>query len=133
MQNLKIISKSYQTNTPWAQLEPWSPGRQWEIIMLDVYAAGLTDDVQRLCWGRGYIDITHGGGASRVAQTNDTDHHAHVRKRSIELQTETMIRKSRRGMIDLTPMRNIDQTQFHLNEACCAATNSMALTGGFAL
>ena len=27
-------------------LEPWSPGRQWEIIMLDAYAAGLTDNVQ---------------------------------------------------------------------------------------
>ena len=46
-----------------------------------------------------------------VAQTNDTDHHAHVRKRFIELQTELMIRKARRmggGMVDLTAEENVD-------------------------
>ena len=67
-------------------LEPWDTGRQWEIIIVYVYAPGLTDNVQRLCWRRGYIDVTHGGGASMVAQTNDTDHHEHVRKRFVELQ-----------------------------------------------
>ena len=46
-----------------------------------------------------------------VAQTNDTDHHAHVRKSFIEKQTELMIRKGRTmggGMIDLTREENID-------------------------
>ena len=46
-----------------------------------------------------------------VAQTNDTDHHAHVSKRFIELQTLRMIRKGRAmrgGMVDLTPEENID-------------------------
>ena len=60
---------------------------------------------------RGYICFTHGGGASMIAQTNDTDHHCHVRKRFIELQTDLMIRKARRmggGMVDLTPEENID-------------------------
>jgi hypothetical protein len=41
--------------------------------------------------GRGYIDITHGGGVTMVAQPNDTDHHEHLRKRYIELQTEFMM------------------------------------------
>ena len=92
-------------------LEPWGPGREWEFLALDAYAPGLTDNVQRLCWSRGYICITHGGGASMVAQTNDTDHHLHVRKRFIELQTALMVRKARRnggGMVDLTPEENID-------------------------
>jgi hypothetical protein len=34
----------------------------------------------------GRIEMTHGGGASMFAQTNDTDIHAHVRQRFIELQ-----------------------------------------------
>ena len=89
----------------------WGPNRQWEFFLLDAYATGLTDNVQRLCWSRGYICLTHGGGASMVAQTNDTDHHAHVRKRFIELQTSLMIKKSRScggGMVDLTAEENID-------------------------
>ena len=92
-------------------LLPWGPGREWEFLALDAYAPGLTDNVQRLCWSRGYICITHGGGASMVAQTNDTDHHLYVRKRFIELQTALMVRKARRsggGMVDLTEEENID-------------------------
>ena len=49
-------------------LEPWGPGRQWEFFLLDAYAPGLTDNVQRLCWSRGYICVTHGGGASWSAK-----------------------------------------------------------------
>ena len=60
---------------------------------------------------QGYICFTHGGGASMVAQTNDTDHHKHVRQRFIDLQTILMIKKARTkggGMVDLTPEENID-------------------------
>ena len=108
-------------------LKPWGPGRKWEIIMLDAYAPGLTEAVHRLCWQRGYIDLPHGGGASMVAQTNDTDHHAHVRKLFIEKQTELMIRKGRMmggGLVDLTREENIDimievmsDVRLHLNVA----------------
>ena len=62
--------------------------------MLDAYAPGLTDNVQRLCWSRGYICLTHGGGASMVAQTNDTDHHKPVRQRFSDLQTMLMFEKA---------------------------------------
>jgi len=41
--------------------------------------------------GRAYIDITHGGGATTVAQTNDSDHHQNIRKRFLELETELML------------------------------------------
>ena len=57
------------------------------------------------------MEITHGGGASSVAQTNDTDHHLWVRKRFIELLTALMIQKARDsggGMIDLSREENLD-------------------------
>ena len=47
-------------------LEPWGPYRRWELVFLDAYAPGLTNNIQRLCWSRGYVEITHGGGASMV-------------------------------------------------------------------
>ena len=108
-------------------LEPWAAGREWEFLFLDAYAPGLTDNVQRLCWSRGYICVTHGGGASMVSQTNDTDLHLWVRKRFVELQTDLMVRKARRaggGMVDLTAEENINimievmsDRQLHL-QAC---------------
>ena len=56
-------------------LKQWGPGRQWELFFLDAYAPGLTNNVRRLCWSRGYIEITHGGGSFMVAQTNGPHHH----------------------------------------------------------
>ena len=46
-----------------------------------------------------------------LLQTNDTDHHEHVRKRFIELQTQLMIKKTRMqggGMAELDIYENID-------------------------
>ena len=46
-----------------------------------------------------------------ILQTNDTDHHEHVRKRFIELQTQRMIMKTRMqggGMAELDMKENID-------------------------
>ena len=46
-----------------------------------------------------------------ILQANDTDHHLHVRKRFIVLQTDLMIRKARRmggGLVDLTAEEKID-------------------------
>ena len=76
--------------------EPWNPDtRRWEFILLDAYGPGLTDNVQRLCWKKGYIVVTHGGGASMVCQTNDVAHHKDVRKDFIDLQTEMLVHKAR--------------------------------------
>ena len=90
----------------------WRPGvSRWELFFLDAYAPGLTDNVQRACWQRGKILVTHGGGASAVCQTNDTDLHLWVRKKFMELQQELMVRKSRKAggcMVDLTREENID-------------------------
>ena len=92
-------------------LEQWPEGRRWEVMFLDAYAPGLTDNVQRCCYMRGYILITHGGGASMVAQTNDTDHHLWVRKSFIEKQTNLVMRKARStggGICELSRFENID-------------------------
>ena len=46
-----------------------------------------------------------------ILQTNDTDHHEHVRKRFIELQTELMIAKTRMhggGMAEISIEENLD-------------------------
>ena len=91
--------------------EPWGPNRQWAFIHLDAYALGLTDNVQRLCWTRGYIVVTHGGGASMILQTNDTLHHKEVRSSFIDKQGQRMIRKARNaggGMVDLAAEENIE-------------------------
>ena len=64
-------------------LGEWGPGSKWELFFADAYAPGLTDSAQRFCWLRGCILIIHGGGASSVGQTNDTDLHLWTRKRFI--------------------------------------------------
>ena len=75
--------------------EPWSATRKWEFILLDAYAPGLTNNVQRLCWQRGYIVVTHGGGASMITLTNDTALHKYVRHNFIDLQSAMMLHKTR--------------------------------------
>ena len=92
-------------------LGTWGPGSNWELFFLVAYAPGLTDNVQRACWLKGKVLLTHGGGASSVGQTNDTDLHLWTRKRLIEHQQEQMIRKARvagGGMVDLTREENMN-------------------------
>ena len=84
---------------------------RWEMFFLDAYGPGLTNNCQRSCWLRGKILITHGGGASMVSQTNDTDLHLWVRKRFVELQQDLILKKARRaggGLVDTTREENID-------------------------
>ena len=61
-------------------LEPWKTGREWRIMFADDFAAHKTENVFHLCWERGYVLIVHGGGATPVAQTPDTDLNEEVRR-----------------------------------------------------
>ena len=61
-------------------LEAWKEGRDWRILLADDYAAHATENVEALCWSRGYILLIHGGGATPVSQTPDTDLNEHVRR-----------------------------------------------------
>ena len=60
--------------------------RRWRILLLDAYSAHLSERVRRAAWHKGYVVITHGGGASSVAQPNDTDLHAPLRRKYCELE-----------------------------------------------
>ena len=63
-----------------AHLEEWKEGRDWRVIFADWYSAHRTENVFELCWSRGYVLILHGGGATPVAQTPDTDLNEEVRR-----------------------------------------------------
>ena len=75
-------------------LEPWGENRRWEGWMGDAYAPGLTNNIQSQCWLKGYQSFTHGGGATAVTQTNDTEVHKPARKMFCELQQELIVEKT---------------------------------------
>ena len=76
-------------------LDPMWAGRQWRIMLMDAYAAQMTDNVRRLCWARGYVVVIHGGGATAITQPNDTDLHQHLRRRYVEKETAVAVKKAR--------------------------------------
>ena len=77
------------------RLEPMTDSRRWRILLLDAYSAHLSDRVRRCAWHKGYVTIIHGGGASAVTQTNDTDLHAHVKRMYMELEMADAVEQMR--------------------------------------
>ena len=47
--------------------------RRWRIMMADDYSAHLAPQIANLCWSRGCVFVAHGGGATPVSQTVDTE------------------------------------------------------------
>ena len=76
-------------------LEPWHEGREWRILGMDAYAPQMTDNVRRLAWSRGYLVVIHGGGATGITQTNDTDLHQHQRRQFTGKEMAEMVRMAR--------------------------------------
>ena len=76
-------------------LEPWYEGRDWRILLVDDYSAHRTDNVWLLAWERGYILLLHGGGATPVAQTPDTDLNEHVKRLYASKEARLLIEKMR--------------------------------------
>ena len=72
-----------------------TPGRRWRILLLDAYSAHLSERVRVCAWHRGYVVVTHGGGASAVTQTNDTDLHAHIKRRYLDLEMADAVEQMR--------------------------------------
>ena len=58
-----------------------------------------------MCWSRGYIRVVHGGGATLVAQTPDTDLNQHVRRGFGDRESRLLLEKMRNGQVvpKLTP------------------------------
>ena len=77
------------------RLEDMSPSREWRILLLDAFSAHLSNRVRMCAWHKGYVVITHGGGASSVAQTNDTDLHAHIKRLYCEMEMADAIEQMR--------------------------------------
>lgn len=80
-------------------LEPWKDGRDWRIYLCDDYAAHKTDNVWNLCWSRGYVRITHGGGVTPYAQTPDTDLNEHVRRTYGKKESRLLLDKMKDGQV----------------------------------
>ncbi len=80
-------------------LELWREGRHWHILMAADYAAHKTEHVFQLCWLRGYILLVHGGGATPVSQTPDTDLNEHVRRAYGNKECALMMENLRHGMV----------------------------------
>ena len=80
-------------------LEPMTEGRDWRIIFADDYRAHKTENVFHLCWERGYVLIVHGGGATPVAQTPDTDLNEDVRRLYGNREAALLMEKMRYGQI----------------------------------
>ena len=79
-----------------AHLEPWSEGRDWRIIMCDAYGPHLDAAVFQVCWERGYILLTHGGGTTAVAQVNDVTLHRLLSDLYTELEMRDMLSQHQR-------------------------------------
>ena len=79
-------------------LPPMTPDRQWRIVMADDFGPHKTDNVRRLCWKQGYILIVHGGGATPVGQTPDTDLNEHVRRDYTAAESSELIDQMRDGV-----------------------------------
>ncbi len=80
-------------------LETWKDGRDWRIYLCDDYSCHKTDNVWNLCWSRGYIRLTHGGGVTPVAQTPDTDLNEHVRRAYAQKESRLLLEKMKNGQV----------------------------------
>ena len=78
-------------------LEEWREGRDWRILLADDYSAHKSENVFHLCWQRGYILLIHGGGATPVAQTPDTDLNEYVRRDYGDKEARLLLEKMRDG------------------------------------
>ena len=80
-------------------LEPWREGRDGRILIADDMAAHKTENVWQLRWSCGYILLIHGGEATPVSQTPDTDLNEHVRRAYGNLECAVMMEKMRHGIV----------------------------------
>ena len=73
-------------------LAPWTAEREaagdWRILMLDVAASHLADEVSYMADTRGYVTLLHYGCTTGVAQINDTDLHLDLERAYVELEAE---------------------------------------------
>ena len=94
-----------------------TPGRRWRIIMADDYGPHKSQNLFRLCWQRGYVLIVHGGGATPVAQTVDTDYNQHAKREYTNLEARELISQFRGTAVAVPKVKQ---------ESCCDLMHSVA-------
>ena len=62
--------------------------------MGDAYGPNKSPNMPMQCWRKGYQYFAHGGGASMICQTNDTEVHKPARKDLCERQEELTLKKT---------------------------------------
>ena len=77
-----------------AHLETTPDDRPWRVLLVDDFGPHKTNAVRRLAWQRKYVVIVHGGGATSVVQTNDTDQNQHVRREYTELESIELLKQA---------------------------------------
>ena len=76
-------------------LEEWREGRDWRIIMADVYGPHLDPLIFDFCWSRGYVLLLHGGGTTGVLQVPDTHLHCEISRRYQDLEMADLLQQQR--------------------------------------
>jgi len=70
------------------RLREASVSQQWRLLFADAYRAHEHEAVRRLAWERGWVMVFHGGGATGVAQVNDTRLHGRLSQAYQQLEME---------------------------------------------
>ena len=67
----------------------------WRILLFDAFLPQMTDRVRRCAWHFRTVICIHGGGATSVAQVNDTDLHAPLKRMYRAMETQDMLEQCR--------------------------------------
>ena len=73
--------------------------------MADDFGPHKSANVFNLCWQRGYVMVVHGGGATPIAQTPDTDLNQHVRREYSAKEGAELIHLMRSGQVVPCPSK----------------------------
>ena len=94
----------------WA-IPPSTCSEESVVVLLDWFAAHLTDEVQDALRNMGHVVLYHGGGVTGLEQVNDTHLHATVQRFMEQLETAAMFEQRKRcpeKMASLTRQAVID-------------------------
>ena len=112
-------------------LDPWTPEREaagdWRILMLDVAASHLAEEVLDVADARGYVTLLHYGCTTGVAQINDTDLHLDLERAYVELEAEAFHQQQLIDPGDIS--RSLQDVLDDLTGAWRAVDHSQGLRG----
>jgi hypothetical protein len=112
-------------------LAPWTAEREaagdWRVLMLDVAASHLAEEVLHVADARGYVTLLHYGCTTGVAQINDTDLHLDLERMYVELEAEAFHQQQLIDPGDIS--RSLQDVLDDLTGAWRAVDHSQGLRG----